>query len=132
MIFNGKNSSTWISQVFLVYKLYQKYVIDFFIHSGIVSSVYQTKQNEENLRSTIRCSSNVIVKRQGEDVDKFETISSSDLVPGDIIALPNGKFEMSCDAVLILGNVIVNEAMLTGESVPELKSPIPKIEGIMN
>ena len=103
-----------------------------FLCSGIVSSVYQTKQNEENLRSTIRCSSNVIVKRQGEDVDKFETISSSDLVPGDIIALPNGKFEMSCDAVLILGNVIVNEAMLTGESVPELKSPIPKIEGIMN
>ena len=49
---------------------------------------------------------------------KLETISSSDLVPGDIIALPEGKFEMSCDAVLILGNAIVNEAMLTGENSP--------------
>ena len=47
---------------------------------------------------------------------KYEILisSSSDLVPGDIIALPEGKFEMSCDAVLILGNAIVNEAMLTG------------------
>ena len=94
--------------------------------SGIVSSVYQTKKNEENLRSTIRCSSNAVVKRQG---DKIETISSSDLVPGDVIVLPNGKFEMSCDAVLILGNVIVNEAMLTGESVPVTKTPISRIEG---
>ena len=50
---------------------------------------------------------------QRED-ERLETISSSDLVPGDIIALPEGKSEMSCDAVLILGNAIVNEAMLTG------------------
>jgi len=59
--------------------------------------------------------------------DTTETISSSDLVPGDIIILPNGgKFEMSCDAVLIYGNVIVNEAMLTGESVPVTKTPIAR------
>ena len=59
--------------------------------------------------------------------DTIETISSSDLVPGDIIVLPNGgKFEMSCDAVLIYGNVIVNEAMLTGESVPVTKTPIAR------
>ena len=93
--------------------------------SGIVSSVYQTKQNEENLRSTIRCSSNAKVKRSG---DKFETISSSDLVPGDIIALPNaGKFEMYCDAVLILGNVIVNEGTYVEQEVLVLWIIVPMI-----
>ena len=59
---------------------------------------------------------------------KILILSSSDLVPGDIIALPEGKFEMSCDAVLILGNAIVNEAMLTGESVPVTKTPISQFE----
>lgn len=94
--------------------------------SGIASSVYQTKQNEENLRSTIVSSSNVQVQRADKQV---ETISSSDLVPGDVIVLPtHGKFEMSCDAVLILGNVIVNEAMLTGESVPVMKTPVSRAE----
>ncbi|MCL4136628.1 UNVERIFIED_CONTAM: hypothetical protein GTU68_051500, partial [Idotea baltica] len=31
---------------------------------------------------------------------------------------------MACDAVLISGNVIVNESMLTGESVPVTKTPL--------
>ena len=83
-------------------------------------------QNEENLRSTIRSSNNARVKR---DDNKIELVSSNDLVPGDIIVLPdNGKFEMSCDAVLIHGNAIVNEAMLTGESVPVTKTPISKFD----
>ena len=32
---------------------------------------------------------------------------------------------MSCDAVLISGTCIVNESMLTGESVPVTKSALP-------
>lgn len=42
------------------------------------------------------------------------------MVPGDIIAVKNMSI-MQCDAVLINGNVIVNESMLTGESVPVTK-----------
>jgi len=42
------------------------------------------------------------------------------LVPGDIIEVPSGV-KMPCDALLIEGQSVVNEAMLTGESVPVLK-----------
>ena len=36
------------------------------------------------------------------------------LVPGDILEVPRHGCVMQCDAVLISGNCIVNESMLTG------------------
>ena len=41
-------------------------------------------------------------------------IPSEDLVPGDVIQIPNYGTVMQCDAALISGNCIVNESMLTG------------------
>ena len=41
-------------------------------------------------------------------------IHSDDLVPGDIIEIPRRGCMMQCDAVLLTGNCIVNESMLTG------------------
>ena len=48
-------------------------------------------------------------------------IDCSALVPGDALVLPRGGCTMNCDAVLLTGAAIVNEAMLTGESVPVTK-----------
>jgi len=42
-------------------------------------------------------------------------VSSEDLVPGDVIEIPRTGCLMQCDAVLVTGNCIVNESMLTGE-----------------
>lgn len=43
-----------------------------------------------------------------------ENIPSSDLVPGDIIELPKHQATVVCDAVLLTGQCILNESMLTG------------------
>ena len=60
---------------------------------------------------------------RGRDV--FEDIDSINLVPGDVIAIPSDGCIMPCDAVLLAGTCIVNESMLTGESVPVMKSALP-------
>ena len=57
-------------------------------------------------------------------LEEQQDIISEDLVPGDIILI-RGSTTMQCDAALLNGNVIVNESMLTGESIPVTKVQIP-------
>lgn len=61
------------------------------------------------------------------NVEGLKEIDSSDLVPGDIVKVPQGR-PLPCDLVLLTGSAIVNEAMLTGESVPVMKSSLPVIK----
>ena len=44
-------------------------------------------------------------------------VSSEDVVPGDVIVIPSTGLAMPCDAALLTGHAIVNEAMLTGVCV---------------
>jgi cation-transporting ATPase 13A2 len=49
----------------------------------------------------------------------------SDLVPGDIFDASDPDLTIfPCDALLLSGDAIVNESMLTGESVPVSKIPV--------
>lgn len=57
-----------------------------------------------------------------------EEINSTDLVPGDVIEIPANGCLMACDAVLVAGTCIVNESMLTGESVPVTKAALSQGE----
>jgi magnesium-transporting ATPase (P-type) len=56
-------------------------------------------------------------------LDVEEEISSEQLVPGDIILIKNMTC-MQCDALILDGNVLVDESMLTGESTPTAKVEI--------
>jgi cation-transporting ATPase 13A2 len=54
-----------------------------------------------------------------------EVSDSSQLVPGDLIDLAEGSLHtFPADIVLLSGDAIVNESMLTGESVPVSKIPV--------
>ncbi|CAG8453049.1 1903_t:CDS:10 [Gigaspora rosea] len=52
-------------------------------------------------------------------------VSSEELVPGDVFEISDKHLHIfPCDAVLLSGDCIVNESMLTGESIPVSKLPI--------
>ena len=57
----------------------------------------------------------------------MQTLQSGELVPGDIIEVPSYK-KLPCDAILLSGLCVVNEAMLTGESVPVVKAELPRVD----
>ena len=53
---------------------------------------------------------------------------SCNLVPGDIFELPDNGMSLPCDCIILSGSVVINEAMLTGESTPLIKNHLPNIK----
>jgi cation-transporting ATPase 13A2 len=58
------------------------------------------------------------------DENELTEMPSDNLVPGDVIEIPE-NCSMPCDLILLTGSCIVNESMLTGESIPVIKSSLP-------
>ena len=77
-----------------------------------------------NIRSMAHYSCKVNVMRSGGDEGNLLEIDSSNLVPGDVVEIPENT-AMPCDFVLLTGSCIVNESMLTGESIPVIKNALP-------
>lgn len=50
---------------------------------------------------------------------------STELVPGDVVNISDSQFSiLPADLFLLVGDAVVNESMLTGESVPVSKVPM--------
>uniref|UniRef100_A0A8C6Q6Y3 ATPase 13A3 n=1 Tax=Nothobranchius furzeri TaxID=105023 RepID=A0A8C6Q6Y3_NOTFU len=91
---------------------------------SIATSLYTIKKQYIMLHDMVAAHSvvRVSVCRANNEI---EEILSTDLVPGDVMVIPRNGTIMPCDAVLISGTCIVNESMLTGESVPVTKTNLP-------
>ncbi|XP_076451738.1 polyamine-transporting ATPase 13A3-like isoform X2 [Babylonia areolata] len=85
-------------------------------------SLYETKKQRVTLRNMVATAPSNISVANG--TDDFTDIPEHQLAPGDVIVVPAHGCVMTCDAVLITGTCIVNESMLTGESVPVTKTPL--------
>jgi cation-transporting P-type ATPase 13A2 len=89
---------------------------------GIILSIRQTLKNQNALHATVFSTDTATVIK---DDGKSLTLDTKFLVPGDILEIPSSGCTMQCDAVLLSGNCILDESMLTGESVPVTKTPLP-------
>uniref|UniRef100_A0A4W6FJ26 ATPase 13A3 n=1 Tax=Lates calcarifer TaxID=8187 RepID=A0A4W6FJ26_LATCA len=93
---------------------------------SIATSLYTIKKQYVMLHDMVAAHSvvRVSVCRGNKDI---EEAMSTELVPGDVVIIPVNGMIMPCDAVLIHGTCIVNESMLTGESVPVTKTSLPSL-----
>jgi manganese-transporting P-type ATPase len=88
-----------------------------------MSTVIQKRKNLLTLEQiSNRLKSKVEVKRD----NTWCIIDSSELVPFDLIKLKTtgGTLVVPADILVIEGSPVVNESSLTGESIPQMKSPI--------
>lgn len=92
----------------------------FFIASvTAIISLKDVRANLISISEISRMEVDVTVVRDGV----AKVVSSVDLQPGDIVQVPP-QFVLPCDLLLVNGQCVVNESMLTGESVPVIKSPL--------
>ncbi|KAI9315959.1 putative P-type ATPase [Dichotomocladium elegans] len=100
---------------------YYYYAFCIFLISAIsiISTLIETKETMKRMRDMSKFECTVRIFRNGS----WRSISSTELVPGDLIDIANLTV-VPCDAVLISGDCILNESMLTGESVPVSKLPV--------
>ncbi|KAI8322802.1 hypothetical protein GQ54DRAFT_323557, partial [Martensiomyces pterosporus] len=88
------------------------------------------------VKVVVRVRSELRVKRMAEHSelcrilrdDKWQELSTIDLVPGDVFQVIAGM-HVPCDAVILGGNIVVDESSLTGEPLPIRKFPIHNDDG---
>ena len=102
---------------FTDFKIYAT-IISLLVIYNLLDSTIETRNNLINLRNMSKYSIEIKLLKN----EKIEKIDSANLVPGDIFVLPKNGNSIPCDCILLSGSVIVNEAMLTGESTPIIKS----------
>jgi cation-transporting ATPase 13A2 len=102
---------------------YYYYACAIFIISAvsIVTTLVETKATMKRLKDVSRFDCEVRVIRSG-----FWThVDSAELVPGDVYEVTDPALtQFPCDSLLLSGDCIVNESMLTGESIPVSKIPM--------
>ncbi|KAK4156495.1 hypothetical protein C8A00DRAFT_12607 [Chaetomidium leptoderma] len=101
---------------------YYYYAVAIFVISvgSIATTLIETRSTMKRLREISRFVCDVRVLRNGF----WRNISSSDLVPGDVYEVSDPSLgQFPSDSLLLSGDCIVNESMLTGESVPVSKTP---------
>ncbi|KAL8739285.1 MAG: hypothetical protein Q9181_000015 [Wetmoreana brouardii] len=101
---------------------YYYYAVCIFLISVVLitTTLLETRSTMQKLREISRFECDVRVIRNGF----WRRVTSAELVPGDVYEVSDPSLtQLPCDSLLLAGDCIVNESMLTGESVPVAKTP---------
>uniref|UniRef100_A0A8C3K5N5 Cation-transporting ATPase n=1 Tax=Calidris pygmaea TaxID=425635 RepID=A0A8C3K5N5_9CHAR len=125
-VFQAFTLTLWLSQGYTEYSV--AIIILSIVSVGL--TVYDLRQQSTKLHNLVeehnKVQVTVCTKSEG-----CKELESRYLVPGDMFLLDGKKLSLPCDAVLIDGSCVVNEGMLTGESIPVTKTPLPLTESPM-
>ncbi|XP_070801011.1 probable cation-transporting ATPase 13A5 [Pituophis catenifer annectens] len=119
-VFQAFTLILWYTQGYVEYS--SAIVILSVISIGL--TIYDLRQQSIKLHNLVKEHNQVQVTVWTKD-EGSSTMESCHLVPGDLLLLEGQRFSLPCDAILLEGSCVVNEGMLTGESVPVSKTPLP-------
>ncbi|KAE9327735.1 putative cation-transporting ATPase 13A3 [Phytophthora fragariae] len=119
--------------LFYIYQIMCYYVWYYFTYwnMGIVMTVvvlgaavvniYTQRQIQSSIVQMTRYRTDVTVFRDGQ----WRELSSPDIAPGDLVKVSE-NWLVPCDMAIVKGTTVCDESMLTGESMPVQKFPIPE------
>ena len=100
---------------------------------GFIISIKETYPNLKKIEELSKYSCPVNIYRKNIDGKLIvQTLSSLELVPGDLFEVPDEGITLPCDSILVKGSVVINESMLTGESNPIVKSSLENTDEIFD
>ena len=127
----------FVDQVLTTFNLYQFFACviwifrDYQFYAGCIffitlfSMIWTvwTMMSEQMKLNKMADLSTVKVYRKSGGVTKILSLNSQELVPGDIFEV-NPNERLPCDAIMVEGQVLVDESSLTGESIPMHKTNV--------
>lgn len=120
--------------VFQVWSVFIWYIDEYTLYATVIvllsvasvaSSFISTRRNLRQVRDMARSECEVRVLRRSSEgrPPAIEVISSVLLVPGDTLIL-QPQTTLPCDVLFCVGGCVIDESMLTGESVPVIQTAI--------
>ncbi|XP_044277054.1 probable cation-transporting ATPase 13A5 [Varanus komodoensis] len=118
-VFQAFTLTLWLVQGYIEYSI----AIIILSILSIALTVYDLRQQSVKLHNLVQEHNRVQVTVWTKDKGGSKS-ESCHLVPGDVLLLESQKLSLPCDAILLEGSCVVNESMLTGESVPVVKTAL--------
>ncbi|XP_056419531.1 probable cation-transporting ATPase 13A4 [Hyla sarda] len=122
-LFQAASLSLWLAEGYIEYSI----VIIVITVLSIILTVYDLRQQSVKLNRLVESNNSAEITVHTSDGGN-EEMESRHLVPGDLIVLTGKRFFLPCDCILLRGSCIVNEGMLTGESIPVTKTPLDQVK----